>query len=505
MPRPPTERVTAPPVLLSVAAGFLVAAPWLRFSLYPLAWVAFAPLLLALWSGLSGRAAFACGMAAGLAANVPAFWWLIHTIDVFGGFPVPVAVFFYLCLSLYSAAQLGCFALVLRRLGPGPLALAAPVVWVALEYLYPNLFPWRMANSQRELPLLMQVGDLTGPYGLSFVIVWVSAALAATIRWRRWWSLVAALAALAFVWSYGLARWPQVEEALATAPTLRVGLVQGNVGIVEKSNAAYFDINVEKYRALSKPLQREVDVLIWPETVAHEWIPQRARRLQPPEHPFPGLESQLIFGGLGYEYGNREEPRRYNAAFAIDGDGHVLGRYNKQILLPFGEYLPLASWFPALEALSPNTGEFTPGEGAATLDVRGGARFAPLICYEDVPDRIAREMTRAGANVLFTIFNDAWFGDSMAPYQHEAIALWRAIENRRYLVRVGNAGATGVVDPFGRVTDRTELFSEEVVRAEVSLLDVETFYTRHGNVFAAAVVALAALWLAALLSRSLRR
>jgi apolipoprotein N-acyltransferase len=143
--------------------------------------------------------------------------------------------------------------------------------------------------------------------------------------------------------------------------------------------------------------------------------------------------------------------------------------------------------------LSPQTGEFTPGEELNTLDVPDQVRFAPLICYEDVPAEIARRMTQRGAQALLTIFNDAWFGDSMAPYQHEAIALWRAIENRRYFVRVGNAGATGMIDPLGRIIDRLGLFTAESLVVEIRPLNLETFYTRYGDVFGWFVVAAAVL------------
>lgn len=482
---------------LSAATGLLVAAPWLNFSFYPLAWGAFAPLLIALAAAPDRRRALLCGLAAGLGANVPAFWWLVYTIDVFGGFPVALAILFYLCLSLFSAAQFVLFAAAMHRVGAGPLALAAPVLWTALEYFYPNLFPWRMANSQLEFPVVMQIGDVTGPYALSFVLVWLGAGGAELVRSRRTAPLACATAAALGLLGYGHVRWQQIEIAAADRPALRVGLVQGNVGIREKGNAAYFDINIEKYRALSRAIQGDVDVLIWPETVSHDWIDQRAVHVRPHEHPFPELEVPLIFGGLGYEYGRADEPMRYNAAFAIDPHGRILGRYNKQILLPFGEYLPLSGWIPALKSLSPNSGDFTAGGSAATLDLPGGTRVAPLVCYEDVPARIASEMTSLGANLLMTIFNDAWFGDSMAPYQHEAIAVWRAIENRRYFVRVGNAGDTGVVDPWGRVVDRLPLFTADSLVAVVRLLDVETFYTRHGDVFAGIVSIIAAAWLVA--------
>jgi apolipoprotein N-acyltransferase len=485
-------RRLAPPVL----GGVLISAAFLDFSLFPLAWAAFVPLLWSFSRARDRREAAWLGLAAGVATNVPAFYWLVYTMHVFGGFPYALSAFFYLCLSLFAALQLVLFAIAFRRLGFGPLGLAAPVLWVALEFLYPNLFPWRLANSQFHVPLLTQIGDVTGPFGLSFAMVWFGAALVlAARRPRRWRPLVASTAAVVALVAYGALRWPTVEAAVAAAPSLRVGLVQGNIGIREKGNVAFFDINVERYRKLSQSLEDRVDLIVWPESVAQWWVPAGATRLAARDNPFPGTRAYLIFGGLAFSYGDDELPEKYNSAFLIDGAGDVLGRYDKRVLLPFGEYLPGAKLVPGLAELSPETGDFTPGRRLVTLDVPGRAKVAPLICYEDVPAGIARAMTLNGAEVLMTIFNDAWFGRSMAPYQHEALALWRAIENRRYFVRVGNAGVTGVVDPFGRIVDHLGLFTEETLVEDIRPLRIETFYTRFGDVFGWSVVAAAALWL----------
>lgn len=484
-------------LLLPAATGVLVAAPWLNFSLFPLAWVAFVPLLVALARARDRREALWFGFLAGLATNVPAFYWLVGTMRVFGGFPLPIALFFYACLSAFSAVQFVLFAAAFRTIGFGPLGVAVPLVWVALEFLFPNLFAWRMGNSQLELPILMQVGDLTGPYGLSFVMVWVSAGIAlAFARPRRWAPLVVAAAAAALVVAYGAWRMPVVQRAIDAAPPVTVGLVQGNIGIKEKGNVSLFDINLDRYRELSQPLDRAVDVLIWPESVAQWWVSTEETQLAPQHDPFPGVRSYLIFGGLSYEYPPAGgDPLMYNSAFLIDGGGRVHGRYDKQVLIPFGEYIPGASLIPWLYELSPQTGQFTPGADSRTLDVPDRVRFAPLICYEDVPAGIARAMTGRGAEALLTIFNDAWFGRTMAPYQHEAIAIWRAIENRRYFVRVGNAGVTSVVDPFGRVLDRLGMFTSETLRADIHPLRLQTVYTAYGDVFGWSVVAAVGLWL----------
>ena len=486
-------------IVLPAISGILIAAPWLEFSLYPLAWIAFVPLLVALDRAPTRRAALWIGFAAGLATNVPAFYWLVYTIRVFGGFPLPLAVFFYGCLSAFTAMQFVLFAAGFQRLGFGPLGLAVPVLWVTLEFFFPNLFDWRMGNSQMQLPVLLQIGDVTGPYGLSFVIMWVNAGIALALRRpRRWAPLLTGVAAAAAVVVYGVLRMPAIQRAIDTAPPVAVGLVQANIGIYEKGNVSLFDINVDKYRELSRPLEPDVDVLIWPESVAQWWVASNETQLAPKHNPFVGVRPYLIYGGLAYEYPpGGGDPRLFNSAFLIDGAGQVHGRYDKQVLIPFGEYIPGASFFPGLYKLSPQTGQFSAGNGTQTLDVPDRVRVAPLICYEDVPAGIARAMTARGAEALLTIFNDAWFGRTMAPYQHEAIAIWRAIENRRYFMRVGNAGVSSVVDPFGRVVERLGMFTAETLRTEIHPLRLQTVYTRFGDVFAWSVAAIAALWLIA--------
>lgn len=483
--------------LAAAVSGALIAAVFLDFRFYPLAWVAFVPLLWALGRVRSPREALWAGVVAGLATNIPAFYWLTYTMHVFGGFPYPLALFFYLCLSVYGACQFILFALGMRLLGPGPLALTAPVLWVTLEFLYPNLFPWRMGDTQFPAPLLIQIGDVTGPLGLSFVLVWFAAGVTALLRKPHGARpMVAATLAAVAVAGYGALRMPVVRAAVAAAPVVRVGLVQGNLSIIEKGNAAYFDVNLEKYRHLSEPLQSSADLLIWPESVVESWVYVGATRLPEEYNPFPQLERFLIYGGLAFDESPAGGYTKYNSAFLLAPDGRILGRYDKRILLPFGEYLPGSSLIPQLAKLSPHTGNFTPGRRIVTLDVPDLVRVGPLICYEDVPPGIARAMTQHGAEALLTLFNDAWFGRSAAPYQHEALALWRAVENRRYFLRAGNAGVTGVIDPFGRSLGRLGLFTAGVLEAEIRPLHIRTFYTRYGDVFGWAIVLVAGVWLA---------
>lgn len=465
-----------------------IAACFLRFSLWPLAWVAFVPILLSLSGGISRRRALRVGLVAGLATNIPAFAWLVQTIHVFGGFPRWLSVFFYLSLSVYSAVQFVLFALAVRRTGAGPCAIYPALHWVGLEFFYPALFPWRLANCQLEVPVLLQVGDLTGPFGLSFVMVWGSGVLArgiargcreARLPFLLW------LAALGGVLGYGAWRLPAIEAAMEAAPALRLGLVQGNLSIAQKQDVRYLEGNLDNYRKLSNELTPVPDLMIWPESVITDPLPRSLAQLSPAGRDILGLRRPLLAGALTFDRDARGAARFFNSVVLFDADGRVLGMSDKQILMPFGEYMPFGSLLPWLKRVSPRTGDFQAGSEVVPLDVPGIGRFAPLNCYEDLRAPIARRAVRDGrAELLFAVANDGWFGDTMAPYQHEALALWRAIENRRFLVRVTNTGVTDVIEPTGRVRQRLPVFAPAATVAEVRRLRLDSPYTRLGDWFA---------------------
>jgi apolipoprotein N-acyltransferase len=481
--------------MLAAAGGASIAVAFLDFSFWPLAWIAFAPIVVAISRAGSAWRAAGIGLATGLATNLPAFYWLVGTIHVFGGFPLGLSALFYVVLSLYSAVEFALFATAVHWAGLGPLALYPALFWVVLEFFYPNLFPWRMANCQLELPVLLQIGELSGPYGLSLVMVWTSATVALAILGgirRARAALLACAAAIAAVIVYGVARLPVVDRAIAAAPAIRVGIVQGDLSIEQKGDVRFLEGNLAVYRDLTSKLAAAADVVIWPESVITQPLPRTLRQLPEGARSLLGLEKPLLTGALTYE-GSPADPGFYNSIVLFGADGRLLGMSDKQILMPFGEYLPLGSVFPSLKQLSPETGDFEAGSGVVPLDVPGVARFAPLNCYEDLRSAIARDAVRnGGGEVLFAVANDAWFGNSPAPFQHEALALWRAVENRRFLIRVTNTGVTDVIDPAGRVSLRLPVFQPSSTVAEVRVLRLDSVYTRFGDWFAWLVTAAAA-------------
>jgi apolipoprotein N-acyltransferase len=477
-----------------LVGGLAIAASFLDFSLWAVGWIAFVPILVALSGPLRARDAVVLGLIAGLATNVPAFRWLVNTIHVFGGFPLWLSAVFYVGLSLFCSLEFVLFALALRWTGCGAATIYPPLFWVTLEFVFPNLFPWRIANCQLRIPVLLQIGDLTGPFGLSFVMVWTSAALASAINGgiraarTALWLSAAAVLGLA---GYGLVRLPAIDHATAVAPAIRLGIVQGNLTTEEKHDVRYFETNLETYKQLSQDLSPTPDVVIWPESVITEPLPRTLKALSASGREILGLRWPLFTGAVTYE-GEPDKPKYFNSVILFDAQGRVLGLSDKQILMPFGEYMPFASVLPWLKQLSPQTGDFQAAREVVPLDVPGFARFAPLNCYEDLRAAIAREAVHRGAaEILFAVANDGWFGATMAPFQHEALALWRAVENRRFLIRVTNTGVTDVIDPAGRVLQRLPVFQAVATVAEVSRLRLETVYSRFGDWFAWLVTAAA--------------
>lgn len=478
-------------LLLLALGGAAIAAAFLAPAAWPLAWLGLAPLFAFSPSATTRREAFVDGLASGLATNVPAFFWLVRTIHRFGGFPLPIALLFYLVLSLFGALQFGLVAIVLRRAGPRASLLIAPAAWTASEFLFPNLFPWRLAHSQRDLLPLLQVGEIAGPYALSFAMTWLAAALVRTpLSLQR---IGAPLGAVAALGAWGAWRIALVDAEVSRATPFSIGIVQGNVGLAEKRHADRFEDNVGRYRRLSLALSPTPDLIVWPETVVEWGLP---RDVDPPRDldAFPGAPAPLLFGAISWSR-RKGDPVWYNSAFLRGTDGSLRGAYDKIVLMPFGEFIPFASVWPWLKSLSPATGDFAAGSGPGILEVARGARIGPLICYEDLLSGHVRATVDAGATLLATLANDAWFGNTPALRQHEMLASWRAVENRRYLVRATNTGLTSVIDPVGRTAASLPVEEEAGVVVETRLLDGTTPYRRIGDLFAWATV-LATAWLA---------
>jgi len=496
-----------PKIAFSIAAGLLLTAAFPRTGAWPLAAAALAPLLLAV-RGAGAAEAFRLGWIAGMVHALTLVYWLVHTLGVYGGLPIWVSVPVLGLLSAYLALYPAAFAAALRgfRISPSLLPLAIPLVWTGLEYLRAHLltgFPWALLGYApfRQLHLI-QISDMVGVYGVSFLLVSINSALALgwmSARKLLWGdravgkrtagaAVALALALTLGTLAYGHFRLGQIDALAEKAPVTRAAVVQGNIEQAVKWDPAHQDRTVEKYVALSRAaMTEEPDLVVWPETAAPFYFlhnrPMTARVLEGVRE----AGAHFIVGSPYFERGP-EGVELFNGAFLIRPDGRIAGRYDKHHLVPFGEYVPLGEFFPFLDTLVAQVGNFRSGAKGEVLHA-DGHRLGVLICYEGIFPALARAAAKNRAGLLVNITNDAWYGISSAPHQHFSMAVLRAVETRRGLVRAANTGISGFIHPSGRIDGTTGLFEDAVATRALPVMDKITIYTRIGDLFAQICVA----------------
>lgn len=466
--------------------GLLFCLGYVGFGIWPLALVAWAVLFAALEAARSrgpGASALA-GFVFGFVAHAGGYAWLWRLVGVFLGGQIAIGGALWLAHAVWFAASYAIYALLYRaiRARGWPIALAGPAPLIALEWLYPQLFPAHLGDAFVDSTLFVQIADLGGPLAVTALAVLVNAALFETFRWRRgrcsrplatWIATALVLAATA---GYGVFRIAALERTAATAPAMRVGIVQGNADVLEKRRDP--ERMHELYLAQTRELLAAgpLDLVVWPETVY-------TRGIQGPL-PVAGhlirrdIEVPLLFGAASVRSSPDGRTRKYNSAFLISADGTIRDGYDKNLLVPFAERLPFGD---ALRALFPHAQDFGGADATPPL-VLGAWRMATPICYEAaIPGFVRRMVAEARPNLLVMLSNDAWFGDSHEPWIHLAVARMRAIEHHRFVVRATNSGVSAVIDPAGRLVTRSGLLTRENLRGTVRAFDGETLYGRAGD------------------------
>ncbi len=484
----------APPAALAILSGLLLTAAHPPSSLSWIAWFALVPLLTAI-RGRDARASFRLGLMAGLTHYLTLLYWVIVALAHYGGMSLWVSSGPLLLLTLYLALYPAVYAALVSRLPRGFAALWAAGFWVALEYLRAHLltgFPWSLLGHTQYASLhLIQVADLSGVYGISFLIAAMNGVIYGVLfcpETRRHAAFAlettACVLLLAATWGYGAHRLSMIPAPTPPADSLRVALVQGNVDQAVKWKPAFQRATLETYETLSRTAgQFRPDLILWPETALpfffQEPHPLSKRVRQLPQE----LQSALLFGSPAY--GRKNGTTRYfNRAYLLDRDAAMIQHYDKVHLVPFGEYVPLKRWLFFVSRLVPAAGDFEPGARLEPLR-QGRLSAGVLICFEVIFPSLARRSVLHGANVLVNLTNDAWFGPTSAPFQHLSMSVFRAVENRRFLLRAANTGISAVIDPAGRIRTRSRLFEKAVLTDSIALSSSPpTFYTRHGDLFA---------------------
>jgi len=449
-----------------------------------LAFVALAPFLLLLSQPKTLRLGWLFGAAYWLAA-MP---WIVATIETFGGVPPGLSHFLLLLMALYLGFESAIFAWLGAKIwrhggGQGSLLRYAglPALWVLLEAqrgFFFNGFPWNLAAyAWTDLPGALPLSAWVGALGVSFLLVFANVAVASAWETRR--LAVPAACLLAVLLVLCLAG----RFSRADAPTrggIEVRLVQPNSAItrdseqIERQYQRLLDLSAAECNP-----SREV-LLVWPESAAWPYLYERSLRLRDDLARLSArgchvlLSSASSEAAVGQEVGQEQGWR--NVALLVGKLG-VEAEYAKRRLVPWGEYVPLKSVLPFVGYLARNAGEFVPGKELGLMDI-GGEKLAPAICYEVIfPSAVALQV-EAGATILVTLTNDAWYGDTAAPWQHLRAARFRAAENRRPLLRAALTGVSALVDAQGQVVEQLGVGEEGVLRGRARGQQEKSPFTR---------------------------
>jgi len=484
---------------IAAGSGLLLALAFPLPDLSVLAWVALVPLLL-----IMPKRPFLCGYAAGIGFFAAALYWLNIVMVTYGRLHPLLSVLAYLLLSAYLALFFGLAVWTterIRRRLQLPLTLVFPLAWVACELLRAFLltgFPWVLLGySQHNFLPLIQSADLFGVYGVSALVALGNAAIAEWIALRKdksgavmaRRSLAVFALLLLLNLGYGLFRLGSPAEPDAAVP---VGLVQGNIDQSIKWDPAYQQSTVATYLDLSqKALADGAELLVWPESATPFYFQEETPMSRRVREVVAEPGRYLLLGSPAYE----RYPggvRYLNSAFLL-ARGGILGRSDKIHLVPFGEYVPLGKFLPFIDKLVAGIGDFSPG--FVTSLPLNGSKVSVLVCYEAIFPELARAQVAAGSHLLINITNDAWFGRSSAPWQHLAMARFRAVENRRWLVRAANTGVSAIIAPGGQVVAQSPLFKKALVTGDAAFCSTRTVYTAIGDLLPLLSLLICAFWL----------
>src|SRR5579859_33637 len=485
--------------LLALLSGALLALSFPKFGHPAFAWIALAPLLVAVTHRRqSRRRALLLGLITGIVYFSGTLYWLVATMTTFGDLSTPLATFAAAVLVLYLSLFPAAFAAIQARFASafGPIALlAAPATWVATEmgrtYILDG-FPWELVGySQASVLPVAQVASLVGVYGMSALVVLVSAAsaFAAIDQSARRWRVAAIVGALVL----GAGLWGALRirsGALTSAGVgIRVAVLQGNIPADQKWDPKLRQAIMDRYIGMTREaIGRGAQFVLWPESATPLPYEQDVAGGEAIRRLARQARITLLIGSDQVEPvrpapSTKPEVRSYNAAYLIRPDGATAAIYRKIHLVPFGEYVPFGRILSFVGPIISAVGEmnpFYPGTDAVVLPVAGHSA-STAICYEVIYSSLIRDFVLHGSELLTTITNDAWYGWSSAAYQHWQQASMRSIEEGRYLARAANTGISGFVDPYGRVLQESEMFQSAVLMEDVRFLKVRTVYNRIGD------------------------
>jgi len=474
---------------LALLSAALLILTFPKANLAFLAPVALAPMLIALARELRPWRRLLLGWVAGIVYWFGVCYWIQFDLALHGGISNFVAWLLFLLFCLAKALHLAFFALIAGIFMRRPWAVpAVAALWVAIEVTHGHLgFAWlALGNAGIDMGIPMRLAPFTGVYGLSFLFVVMSATLAlAALRRPRRELLWLALVPLTLL----LPRMPAAQRGSDTALLVQPNLSEDAEYTTQSLDDLEQHLVEVSLRGVLADLANRPSIIVWPEVPAPLYYEEDPRLRKYVGDLTEATRAYLLSGIVAHN----EEHTPLNSIELVAPSGHAVSRYDKVNLVPFGEFVPWP-FNSFVSKISTEAGDFAAGTKVVVSQVNNH-RIGAFICYESVFPDFVRQFAHGGAEVLFNLSNDGWFGKSSAREQHLEIARMRAAENRRWLLRSTNDGITATIDPAGRLRGTLPLYREATSTTGFGYISAQTVYTRFGDWFpiVCAVAALAFL------------
>ena len=447
-----------------------------------LAWFGLVPLLYVILNQNSYKSIFKFSFLWGFIYNLIVLFWIAMNV----GTILPIAIISMLCAVLIMSFNSILTCLIwyrIQNIFPHLRLIIFPVIWTSVEFIrsYGILgFPWiSLANSQIDYLYLIQNAEITGIYGITFWVVMINISIY-QILFENKDRLLAIYTVIIFIFPWFFGYFLYLKTNLPESNTsLSVTIIQPNINLTNKRDFKVKDIILDGLiEESSSSIENGSKLIIWPESaVPFHHLQFASQRQHIVNEILSDNDAHLLTGNI-----IRETADTYNSGILFNKDG-VKDIYHKRQPVPLAEYVPLSSTFDYLKELNIGSANFSKGEEDKVFKV-DGIGFTSMICFESTFPEINRRHVQKGADALVYLVNDGWYETEPEPTQHARQAIYRAIENRRPVIRCANTGISMIINEKGDVLEQLPLNSKGKLNTTIVKTNHKTFYTRFGNVFA---------------------
>ena len=490
-------------IILAISSAFMLTLSFPKPGWDILAWFALMPLLYICSKQISFFKLMFLGLLTGLFHYLSLLYWIIHALSILIHLPIVYGVILFVIISLYLSIYPLLFMIVANRLCNHPIKaiILLPVSWVSLEYIRTYCvtgFPWGLLGyTQYKNTSIIQISNITGVYGVSYLIVLgnISVFLLAMALLKRTWhgnkikwvsasgGMILFMSLLFMAFLYGQHCINSLDIKIKAYPMKIFSVIQGNIDQTIKWDPKYTRASEKKYLNLSlSQAKYQPDLIIWPETALTFYFQKKGSNSNKIKQFIRVSKTDFLIGSPAYFKDSNDNYTFYNRAYLIEKDGKTKDQYDKYHLVPFGEYIPWQFGFSFLKKFVEGENNFSPGKKLQPIKWKN-YHIAVQICYEIIFPNLCRKIVKKNSNLIVNITNDAWFGKTSAPYQHFSMAVFRAVENKRVLIRSANTGISGLIDPVGRIIVETPIYEDIAKTFKAPLIDDQSIYTRYGDLF----------------------